>query len=260
MHPDDAKALSQQRFGQFAANYITSERHAKGGELDLLIEMAQPQPGWRALDVATGGGHTALAFAPHVREVVATDLTPKMLTQAQAFISDTEQGGNVRYALADAERLPFAAEQFDLVTCRIAPHHFPDAWRFVQESARVLVSGGLLLVQDHLSPDGENAAIYLNSFERLRDPSHVRAFAGYEWRGMFADADLTVEQEQTIQHDLNLETWAARQANPPDVVQKLHILMRQAPAAVAAWVQPRAIGTPDAAFSERYILIAGRKS
>ena len=68
---NDAKTLSRQRFGKFAAEYVTSQGHAKGSELDLLVEIAQPASSWSALDIATGGGHTALKFAPHVKQGLA---------------------------------------------------------------------------------------------------------------------------------------------------------------------------------------------
>src|ERR1044071_2143724 len=80
------KDLVQETFGAAAQGYVTSSIHAKGGDLQRLIELARPRGDERLLDVATGGGHTALAFAPHVREDVATDLTPKMLAAAEAFI------------------------------------------------------------------------------------------------------------------------------------------------------------------------------
>ena len=52
-----------------------------------------------------------------------------------------------------AEALPFADASIDLVTCRIAPHHFDDVRKFVMESARVLRPGGLFGLVDNVSPD-----------------------------------------------------------------------------------------------------------
>ena len=86
----DKKSLSQARYNQFAQGYVTSQTHAKGTELERLVAVTNPQPDWIALDVATGGGHTALKFASYVSHVTATDLTPKMLDAARTFI--TEQG------------------------------------------------------------------------------------------------------------------------------------------------------------------------
>lgn len=254
----DSKSLSQQRYNQFAQGYVTSQTHAKGADLDRLVDIAQPKADWVVLDVATGGGHTALKFAPHVARVVASDLTPNMLEAAQTFISG-KGISNIEFKLADAENLPFNDVEFDLVTCRIAPHHFPECFRFVQESTRVLKPGGLLLVQDHVLPDDEKAARYVDAFETLRDPSHNRAFAEYEWVGMFLDAGLTVEHTEQLVKVHEFVPWAERQGCTPDVIQRLVILLKQAPPAATEWMQPRAVGTPEATFVNHHLIIAGRK-
>jgi len=255
---DDPKAHSQQRFSQYAHGYVTSSTHSKGHDLDRLLELAQPQPDWVVLDVATGGGHTALKFAPHVGKVIASDYAPAMLAEAKTFIEG--QGvTNVEFAEADAENLPFPDASFDLVTCRVAAHHFPDAYKFVTESARVLKPGGLLLVQDHLNPDDDQAAAYIEAFERLRDPSHHRVFNRYEWQGMYLDAGLSVEHWEKLNRTASFVQWVERQECPPDVVERLEILMIQAPEAVQSWTNFTCAGTPDATLDHVYILILGKK-
>ena len=76
-----ASSLVQQKFGAAAADYAASAVHAKGESLARLVELVGPQRSWRALDVATGAGHTALALASHVAHVVASDITDEMLTR-----------------------------------------------------------------------------------------------------------------------------------------------------------------------------------
>jgi ubiquinone/menaquinone biosynthesis C-methylase UbiE/catechol 2,3-dioxygenase-like lactoylglutathione lyase family enzyme len=254
----DSKQLSRQRYTQFAEGYITSETHATGTDLDRLVEIARPQATWHVLDVATGGGHTALKFAPHVAQVTATDLTPRMLQKAERFIQ--AQGvENIRYQQADAESLPFDAGMFDLVTCRIAPHHFPDPFKFVQEAIRVLKPGGLLLVQDHVLPDDPHTADYVDAFEKLRDPSHNRAYAEYEWRGMFLDTGLTVEHTEQLTKRHAFVDWAGRQGCDDATVARLTVLLARAPAPAGDWMQPHAVGTPEASFVNHHLIIAGRK-
>jgi SAM-dependent methyltransferase len=249
------KLHAQARFGHLAQVYVQSERHAQGPELARMLELAQPQADWLALDVATGGGHTARTFAPHVRQVIAADIALPMLQAARVMIALP----SVSYVASDAENLSFGGGLFDLVTCRIAPHHFPDVFRFVQECARVLRPGGLLLVQDLTVPDDERAARYIDSFNRLRDPSHHRCYAPYEWRGLFLDAGLDVEHIETLEHTILLLDWAAQQNCSPAVIERLHILLRQAPQAVAAHLRPFAAGTPDALYTQTHVLLMGRK-
>ncbi|MBZ0293132.1 MAG: class I SAM-dependent methyltransferase [Anaerolineae bacterium] len=249
---------AQSRFSRFAQRYVTSPTHAGGPDLERLLKLAQPQPEWWILDVATGGGHTALAFAPQVARVVASDFAQAMLLAARDFIDGLETS-NLDYVNNDAERLAFTSGTFDLVTCRIAPHHFLDCFRFVQECTRVLKPGGLLLIEDHVMPDGEQAAHYLNTFQRLRDPSHVRAYANYEWEGMFLDAGLTVAHTEHFARSTRLLPWATRQSCTPYTIERLQLMLIQAPAAARDWLQPQCAGTDDAAFDQHYILIMGRK-
>jgi ubiquinone/menaquinone biosynthesis C-methylase UbiE len=251
--------MSRERFGQYAAGYVTNQTHAKGSELDRLIEIAQPQPDWMALDVATGGGHTALKFAPYVKHMTSSDLTPQMLEEARVFI--TGQGiANVDFKLADAEDLPFDNAAFDLVTCRIAPHHFPNVQRFIDEAARVLKPGGLLLVQDQVSPEDYDAARYVDAFEKLRDPSHYRVYGETEWVNLFQSAGLTVEHTEQLSKRHELVHWARMQGNTDADIERLQVLLRVAPPAAAEWMAAQHIGTPEATFANHHVIIAGRKA
>ena len=254
----DSKALSQERFGKYSDGYVISQTHARGLELDRLVEIAQPAPDWLVLDVATGGGHTALAFAPHVGHVVATDITPPMLENARAFIA-SRGVENVSFEPADAEDLPFADKAFDLVTCRIAPHHFPECDRFVQHAARVLKPGGLLLVQDQVVPEDRQAGAFVNEFERLRDPSHNRAYSESEWVRMFERAGLHVEHRELVVKPHDFASWAQRQDCAPDVIQQLVDMVQQAPQNMTAWIEPRNWGSPQASFVNQHIILAGRR-
>lgn len=259
MKPDqEAKSLSQKRFGQFAGQYVTSQSHAQGADLDRLVEIANPQADWLVLDVATGGGHTALKFAPCVREVIASDLTPEMLAAAENFIRD-KGCSNVIFGLAAAENLPFIADHFDLVTCRIAPHHFSDCAGFIREGARLLKPGGLLLVQDHLLPADPAAARFIDDFERLRDPSHHRAFSYPEWVGMFAQAGLHVTHTEEILKRHLLLPWVERQGCSPETLAQLRAMLRNSPPAAAAWLAAENLDTPKASFANHHLLISGRR-
>ena len=133
----DTNAIVRSQFGVAAADYATSEVHAKGESLARIVELAAPQTTWHVLDVATGAGHMAAAFAPHVASVVASDITKEMLTEA-GKLAASRNLLNMTTATAEAGSLPFADETFDLVCCRLAAHHFPSLERFVSEVRRVL--------------------------------------------------------------------------------------------------------------------------
>lgn len=255
---EDSKSLSQERYTRYGQAYVGSQTHAKGAELERFVTTSQPEPEWQALDVATGGGHTALKFAQHVRRVTATDLTNKMVQVARDFI--TSQGiDNVEFLQADAENLPFNDQSFNLVTCRIAAHHFPRPDRFVRESARVLKPGGKLLVQDQIVPEDREAARRINIFERIRDPSHHRTLSQGELLALFQENGLSVYHHEHFIKKHNFINWAEMQGCSPKTIQELIELLAQAPLEVKDWLQPEGMGDPDATFVNHHTLIAGKK-
>ena len=231
------KEQVRQQFGANAAAYATSKVHAKGASLARLVELVNPQPHWQVLDVATAAGHTAFVFAPHVAHVIASDLTPEMLPVA-AKVAQEKGITNVSFKEADAEALPFADASFDLLTCRIAPHHFPNVLRFIQESARVLRKGGILAVVDNVVPDGA-AGQYVNDFEKLRDPSHYRCLGLAEWVAGFQQAGFTVLNQETAWKEITFNDWAARMGATADTSARLRTMLLAAPVAVTEFLQPQ---------------------
>jgi ubiquinone/menaquinone biosynthesis C-methylase UbiE len=257
----DTRDLVKQQFGAHAQNYVASADHAKGESLNRLLEVVQPRPDWRALDIATGGGHTALAVAARVREVVATDLTAEMLAAAEAFVRG-KGVTNVTFREADATALPFADGEFDLVTCRLAPHHFPDCAGFVREMARVLRPGGIAAMIDNITPGNAAAARHINAFEKLRDPSHNWAYSVAEWEAFFAAAALTVTHLETFRKPMDFERHMDRMNVPAHTRRQLRVMLRHAPAPAREALSPSFSADPlngPATFYLGEVLIVGRR-
>src|SRR5215211_1006015 len=114
---DDVKNSVQKQFAPVAANYATSTVHIAGPDLTAMLAAADARPDQRALDAGCGTGHTALAFAPQLTEVVALDLTEAMLAQGRKLARDRGIT-NVTFQRGDVERMPFPDASFDLVTSR----------------------------------------------------------------------------------------------------------------------------------------------
>ncbi len=208
METDAIKARVKEQFARTAAHYVTSVNHATGDDLGRLVALADPTADDFALDIATGGGHTALAVARVGSAVIATDFTATMLQTARQFIR-ASGAMTVRYALADAERLPFADRSFTLVTTRIAPHHFPTPRAYIHEVARVLMPGGRFLLEDSVVPEG-GAGDFLNMVEKIRDTSHVHSGTLREWVALLEGAEFSVEHVELFRKTHELTDWIAR--------------------------------------------------
>jgi ubiquinone/menaquinone biosynthesis C-methylase UbiE len=206
------KRRVQQQFGKTAESYVMSRTHGDQAALSQLVHMLHPQVKWIGLDIATGGGHMAGALAPHVTWMFATDITPNMLAAARRHL--TSKGyANVGYVIADAEQLPFLDESFDVVTCRIAAHHFPHPDVFVGEVRRVLKPGGRFLLVDNVAPEDDDCANFLNTFEKMRDISHGRCLKVSEWTRTLHEQGLTVVRQQQMRKTLEFEPWMQRMAD-----------------------------------------------
>src|SRR6476619_1674019 len=229
-----SKTAVQEQFGKTAAHYLTSKPHAAGKSLERLVTLTSPQKNWRALDVATGGGHVAYTFAPHVARMWATDITQEMLDMVKGEAA--KRGlANIRTAYAKAEALPFEDESFDLVTCRIAPHHFDSIPEFLAEVHRVLKPGGFFALVDNVVPPG-SVGDYVNAFERLRDPSHLRAWTVHEWREALIHEGFLLVHEEQIDKKIEFKNWAARHNHT--MQELLRAMLTQAGPEVKAELQP----------------------
>jgi SAM-dependent methyltransferase len=190
-------------WSQRADAFRDSPTHREGPDLDLLVEWCEPGPGVKALDVATGGGHVARRLREEGCTVVTVDPAPGMRPDV----------------VSRAEDLPFEDGSFDVVTCRIAPHHFDDIRKAVAEMARV--SQHLVVIEDNVFVDEQ-----VEEAERLRDPTHVRCYSEEEWKEFLTDAGLEVEQLERFERARSLEDWLDRVETPPKDAERVRELLR----------------------------------
>jgi ubiquinone/menaquinone biosynthesis C-methylase UbiE len=249
----------QEQFGPSAAAYVASPGHAAGDDLERLLAWGRRRRPSRVLDVATGGGHTALAFAGLASRVVAFDLTEPMLAAARTFARG-RGAANVEFVAGDVEGLPFRAGAFDLATCRIAPHHFPNPAAAVREISRVLAPGGSFLLEDILGHDDSECATFVTEVERRRDPTHVRAYRAREWMAMLRGAGLTIIDETVLPKVRPWAEWTSRTRMSAEALRGLEEYVRAAPERCREAFQFRLTGNAVESFTDRMLLLRADKS
>ncbi|MBP3041790.1 methyltransferase domain-containing protein [Bacillaceae bacterium Marseille-Q3522] len=227
MDHSEVKANVQEQFGKNAQGYVTSKSHAKGKDLAKLVERAEVDTEMLVLDIATGGGHVANALAPLTAKVVALDLTSEILEAAKKFI-ESNGHKNVEFVQGDAEKLPFPDEKFDMVTCRIAAHHFPNPQSFVKEAFRTLKKDGKFLLIDNVAPEKSSFDTFYNQVEKDRDYSHHRAWKKSEWLQMLEYAGFEIEETYRFTKTFIFENWCKRMNLPEEKQMQLSTYMLQA--------------------------------
>ncbi|MXP24769.1 methyltransferase domain-containing protein [Altererythrobacter indicus] len=206
--------LVNRQFGSTAQAYVASTVHASGKDLEWVAKRAQETAPARALDMGTGGGHTAYTAAAYAKTVTASDLLPDML---EAVSCEAARRGieNLETQIAAAEDLPFPDAHFNFLTCRFSTHHWQNAQAGLCEARRVLAKGSPALFIDVIAPQGSAAAdTHLQTLELLRDPSHVRDYALREWTSMLDRAGFHIRSCDVIRLRMDFTSWTARMQTP----------------------------------------------
>jgi SAM-dependent methyltransferase len=226
----------QKQFGRTAAAYVESATHASGEDLDRIVALATEHGGERIVDVGTGVGHTLRRLAHSFVSAVGVDATREMLEAGRGVLA----GAGVTNALlvqADATALPIASAAADVVTSRLAAHHFADAAGAFREIARILRPGGLFILVDNYAPDDPELDRFINELETLRDPSHIRNHTVAGWRDLLERAVLrTTVDSDTGVTKLTTENWLERSQTAQDRAEHVRRRLRTAtPSAVEAF-------------------------
>jgi ubiquinone/menaquinone biosynthesis C-methylase UbiE len=245
------------RWEKAAQAYATGE-HKTGHELQLVVDFARPSGTERALDIGTGAGHTALAIAPRVAHVVLTDPVDAMLGAARQLFQDAGVR-NAEFLRAVAERLPFPDADFDIVTTRLAAHHFDDVALAMREVARVLRPAGRFVFIDTIAPDDVESAAFQDEVESLRDPTHHRIYTQPEWIAWCEQAGFRVENMEVVRKAHDFEPWLERGGEDAATVQRVRERFLTAPTSA---VRDLTIVVRDGvviSFTDRKLVLAARR-
>ena len=223
------KDLVREEFTRQASDYAIAPAIRDTEHLRKLVELVAPPTDARVLEVATGPGHVAMAFAPVCREVVGIDLTDAPLKIAEKIRA--ERGiTNVSFRKGDVEsRLPFGDSEFDVVLCRFAVHHFAQPEQVIAEMARVCRDDGLVAIEDLIASEQPDRAAYYNEFERLRDTSHTRALSMSELITMMGGAGLEIVRFASHGYRAPVSQWIkAAEGSPERAAKAIGMVERDA--------------------------------
>jgi SAM-dependent methyltransferase len=199
-HQDSVRRQFDRQAGHYLAGGAMGDRTV----LDAILAAAPAGPGRRVLDVACGAGLLLRAYQDAGAEVAGIDLTPAMLGAAAAAL-----GPAAGLALADAARLPFGPAAFDLVTCKLAFHYFPEPARVAAELARVCRPGGRVAVIDRVASDDPGRCAAHNRLELLRTPNKVRVYSPDELVALLEAAGLAVVGRGVLTQAMGFDEWVA---------------------------------------------------
>jgi SAM-dependent methyltransferase len=226
-------ALVVAQFGPRAAAYVTSPTHSQGADLARLAAIVAGQGTVRVLDLGCGGGHAAFAVAPHVKEVVAYDLSQDML---DAVAAEAARRGlsNIAIERGAVEHLPFAAASFEVVMTRFSAHHWGDLGAALGEARRVVKPACRAVFIDAVSPGTPLLDTFVQAIELFRDPSHVRDYSVAEWCAALATAGFTVTAVTPRRVPIAFQPWIERMSTPAVQAEAIRAVGRRMAAEVAA--------------------------
>ena len=188
----------------------------------LLLRMAGVTATDDVLDVACGAGAVACAAARVAGRVTGIDLTPAMIERASAL--QAELGlANMAWHVGDVTRLPFQADEFDVVLTRYSLHHFLQPADVLKEMARVCKLSGRIALADLVLPP-EKVAAY-DRMERLRDPSHVGILTEAELHALLTAAGLVDLRCAGYLFELELEALMQASFPRPGDASRVHELI-----------------------------------
>ncbi len=175
--PDEQKQRDSTHFGYQTVDWSEKQErvadvfHSVASNYDLMndvmsmgvhriwkrftIELAAVSAGQKVLDLAGGTGDLASRFAQQVGDsgqVILSDINDSMLRQGRTRLIDKGLVGNLDYAQANAEALPFADNYFDCITIAFGLRNVTDKDAALTEMYRVLKPGGRLLVLEFSKP------------------------------------------------------------------------------------------------------------
>jgi 2-methylaconitate cis-trans-isomerase PrpF/ubiquinone/menaquinone biosynthesis C-methylase UbiE len=250
-HAATQASLVEAQFSPNARAYVASATHAKGEDLQHFAALLAERKPSRVLDIGCGGGHLSYTAAPLAGEVVACDLSAGMLDAVREE-AHRRHITNIRTEIGVAESLDIPDASFDVVATRMSAHHWGDLAAGLREARRVIKPGGMAVFIDIVSPGTPALDTFLQAFEILRDPSHVRDYSVSEWQHAVAHAGFATTSLREMRLKIAFADWIARMRTPALLADAIRTLQSR----VAKPVRDHFAIQDDGSFTFDLMLLA----
>ena len=199
------------QFTKQATPFTENAGHSDEAAFQLMFDLTGVNKKDTVLDIACGSGLVTTAFASPAKHATGIDITPAMIEKAKQI--QKEKGlTNLSWEIGDVTKLRFDEESFSMVITGYSFHHFVDPAEVLGEMNRVCKKGGTLMVVDVAVPSEKRDAY--DHLEKLRDPSHTRAYTLQEILDMAKELNLT--DIKTEWYNLEMELEKQLQASFPN--------------------------------------------
>ncbi len=175
------------------------------GIRERVVNLTNAQKGSKILDVATGTGQQAFAFAKKDYEVIGVDLSEAMLNVAKK----KNKYRNAKFEVADATNLPFEDNSFDVSSVSFALHEMPLSIRekVLKEMVRVTKQKGIIVVVDYDLPKNKLGRFLIYHFIALYEPEYYKNFIKSDLEALLNKNRIEVIEKKTVLHGVGRILW-----------------------------------------------------
>ena len=192
--PTDYRKRMVQFYDAAARLYDLTEFCRKGTR-DAIVHASNCKSGNCVLDICTGTGEVALAFARHGVRATAVDLAYSMLRVGKRKSSFE----HLLFLQADATRLPFPNKSFDVVTVSLALHHMPETAQIdVMKEMTRLARKKVIMVEYYASQSWHWQASRGLFIQLLDKSEYTQEWMHQDFSGTCSQAGLEVEREEVL--------------------------------------------------------------
>lgn len=182
-------------FGRWAPIYDIVDLFLSGVR-DKVVDFIDARNGSRVLDVATGTGKQAFAFARNGYEVIGIDLSKDMLKVA----NKKNTFGSVKFKVADATNIPYEDNYFDVSCISFGLHDMPLTIRekVVEEMVRVTKPKGIIVIVDYALPKNKIGRFLVYRFVKSYESRYYPEFIKSYLEALLRRSGIEIEKERSV--------------------------------------------------------------